>query len=256
MVKIVPDDLLSRAQRRSLERFRAAVGWGELKLWRIRNPGRPFLDYYVDRVNRGIARGAKSTPLVTGTVPDDPFSRTIFAIAHAVLRDLQARGLSRTSRLVDYGCGSLRIGRARVGYLGTGCYTGLDTTDQLYLAGRTHIDPDLIASKQPSFEVISPQTVANAAVVPQDFIFCRAILQHVPPQDIGNFIKTSTALIGSGTTGLFYFKFLHKLWQIIAASWVYPSSYMAQKFRSVRPDLEIDASHDVKLRIQKCPSRS
>lgn len=248
--------MFNRAYKRSLERFRAAVGWGEVKLWRIRNPSRPFSDYYVNRVNRGITKGAMSAPLVTGTEPDDPFARNIFGIAHAVLQDLQSRGLSETSHLVDYGCGSLRIGRALIGYLGTGCYTGLDVTDQFYLGGLAHIDPDLIVSKKPCFAVISPQTIARAARVPQNFVFCLAVFQHVPPQDIENFIQTITALIGPGTIGLFYFKSSRKLRRIRAASWVYPDSFMVEKFRSLRPDLEVNVSHDVGFADKTDPDQS
>jgi hypothetical protein len=96
-------------------------------------------------------------------------------------------------RVVDYGCGSLRVGCHLINYLMPGGYFGLDVHTGFIEYGKEAIDPALLDGKKPQFGAISPETVASAAAFGARIVFSSAVSHHVHPDDVeayfGNLVK-------------------------------------------------------------------
>jgi SAM-dependent methyltransferase len=91
---------------------------------------------------------------------------------------LTCLGLRQQHRLLDVGCGSLRLGRLFIPYLNAGCYTGIEPNRWLIDEGvRREIGADLVRIKQPRF-VIAADASALAAADRFDFAVAQSIFSH------------------------------------------------------------------------------
>ncbi len=88
---------------------------------------------------------------------------------------LTCLGLREQHRLLDIGCGSLRVGRLLIPYLGRGHYTGIEPEGELVEAGiREELGRELVTLKQPRFLI-----AADTAGLPPDERFDFALAQSV-----------------------------------------------------------------------------
>lgn len=87
-------------------------------------------------------------------------------------------------RVVDYGCGSLRTGSHFIRFLNPGCYFGLDVVPDFFRIGQDLIGEDLLREKAPTFRVIGPASVAEAAKFAADFVISTAVCIHVHPDEL------------------------------------------------------------------------
>jgi hypothetical protein len=72
--------------------------------------------------------------------------------ASDVLELLWSAGMRRNHRLVDVGCGPLRIGKSLIAFLDAGCYTGIEPEGQILAAGIEHeLGSALAGEKRPVF---------------------------------------------------------------------------------------------------------
>lgn len=67
--------------------------------------------------------------------------------------------INKNSIVVDYGCGSLRVGQHFIKYLNPCKYIGLDITHFFFTEGFKRIDKKLLVKKHPEFHVISDKTL-------------------------------------------------------------------------------------------------
>ena len=68
------------------------------------------------------------------------------------------------SILIDYGCGSLRVGAHFIRYLDPGCYFGLELAEGLYEIGQEVIGRELLDGKFPRFGFVSCIDTAGSKV--------------------------------------------------------------------------------------------
>lgn len=106
-------------------------------------------------------------------------------------------GLKPGDACVDYGCGTLRVGLHVISYLGPGSYWGLDIADFLLDEGRKLIGDELWAEKRPQLRVISPQAVAEASAAKPAMLFSSAVLLHVHPDELAEYVGNILTIIGS-----------------------------------------------------------
>lgn len=119
---------------------------------------------------------------------------------------LAALGLEETDAVLDFGCGSLRLGRSLIPYLRAGGYFGIDPNGWLIEEGFVkETGSDLRTLKAPRF---STDSSFDCTVFGEtfDFIIAQSIITHAGP-------KSTRALIESAgralrTDGVFVLSFL------------------------------------------------
>jgi len=98
------------------------------------------------------------------------------------LNFLQANGLTSQSKLLDIGCGSLRLGVRAVAYLEAGTYWGTEINESLMIAGyEKEILPSGLADKLPRGNLVL-DTEFTFAGVPRnfDFVIAQSVFTHLP----------------------------------------------------------------------------
>jgi SAM-dependent methyltransferase len=109
---------------------------------------------------------------------------------------LRSYGLTATSVCVDYGCGTLRVGKHLIRQLPAGAYWGLDISACLIDEGVRLMGRELADAKRPNLRVISDETVAEAAAGAPDLVFSIAVLMHVHPRELPRFAEHLSMLMG------------------------------------------------------------
>lgn len=224
------------ANRISDRRFRA---------WQSDNPGQSFGDYYADKTITGIERGrghytlggrgkAKDKPEEIDWTPER-FSERATDIWEAI----RGFGLKHDMNCVDYGCGSLRVGQHAIRALDRGNYCGMDVVDTFFNQGLELIDPALVEEKAPRLLVISPQSLAEVAEWRPDFIFSSAVLQHVPPDELGEFFRRIESVMHAETTAHILYIGAPRMKRVKALNWVYPLGQILAAMASGAPALEL-----------------
>jgi hypothetical protein len=108
---------------------------------------------------------------------------------------------------VEYGCGTLRVGRHAIAYLEPGHYWGLDIAQSFIDGGLALIGPDVAAQKRPALRVISESSVAEAAAAKPKFLYSISVLMHVHPDELVEFMNNIVMIVGEQGLG------------VIAAQW-------------------------------------
>jgi len=167
----------------------------EFQKWKQNHPDGSFSDFYVERVSKRLKK--KKDPHPTLTLGKDHTDQ--WASGQGMFKFLVSNGLENSHRVLDYGCGSLRLGRHLIPFLETGNYSALDVTDQFYLGGLKLIDPKIIEEKQPKLGVIDQELHKQIESDPPDYIICLGVLIHIPPSELSDFLSKLKKLIGQNT---------------------------------------------------------
>lgn len=135
---------------------------------------------------------------------------------------LAALGLEETDLVLDFGCGSLRLGRCLIPFLQRGNYYGIEPHDWLIQDGFTHeTGGQLRTLKAPVFsnDASFDCTVFNARF---DFIMAQSIITHSGPEQTAKLIATSCEALKED--GLFLFSFILAADNaaLPEADWTYP----------------------------------
>lgn len=133
---------------------------------------------------------------------------------------LLSQGIRREDVVVDYGCGTMRIGRHLVDYLNKGNYIGMDLDQRLLDVGLELLDPNTRIEKEPTLTPISPKTLREVAAKIPGFVFAKGVLQHVPPDGLASFFS-NIASIGSRSLILIAIKHSEKSRRLSDRSWIY-----------------------------------
>jgi hypothetical protein len=110
---------------------------------------------------------------------------------------LKEYGLKTDQVCVDYGCGTLRVGRHVIRYLDRDAYWGLDIDAFLLEEGRKLLGEELIGEKRPNLRVISSEAVAEAAAARPTMLFSTKVLSHVPPTGLKDYFGNIISIIGA-----------------------------------------------------------
>jgi hypothetical protein len=165
--------------------------------WRKRNPSRTFKDYFAETVKTKLDEGKPHHTLGANLIEGD-----YKALGLRAFKLLLKAGLKPDDVCVDYGCGTLRIGRHVIGYLRPSAYWGLDIADFLLEEGRKLIGEELWSTKRPNLRVITPQAVAEATAAKPAMVFSFAVLHHVHPQELAEYVGNLMTLIGNEGQGI------------------------------------------------------
>ena len=115
-------------------------------------------------------------------------------------------GLRETDKVLDFGCGSLRLGRMLIPFLQEGGYFGLEPNAWLIEEGlKRECGADVAALKSPRF---AHNADFDCAVFGEkfDFIVAQSIITHAGPSDARRLIETASASLKPG--GIFAFSYI------------------------------------------------
>lgn len=226
-------------------KLRIAIEDARWRAWQGENPGGSFADYYAQQIERSLAAGQPHRTLGAAAYSDQglfsggkKWSADRFAQRglekYAPLREW---GLRPDERVIDYGCGSLRIGQHLIRYLERGNYIGLDVTDAFYREGLALLEPGLVEAKAPYLAVIDENTLARLALDPPDVIVSVAVVMHVPPNELDTFFRRLLSLAGPGTRLMVHADVAQRELRTAPKSWAYPVSHYQTMIGALRPDL-------------------
>jgi len=110
-------------------------------------------------------------------------------------------GLRQQHRVLDLGCGSLRIGRLLIPYLNHAGYTGLEPNRWLVEAGiQREIGQDQVRIKRPRFVISDTGDPLVAEGRTYDYILAQSIFSHCGPDLLDQWLfRISRLLEDSGT---------------------------------------------------------
>jgi SAM-dependent methyltransferase len=167
---------------------------------------------------RGLAPGSEHYTAFVGP-PDqyDLMGATQFAL-------LVALGLRDSHRVLDFGCGSLRVGRLLIPYLQRGNYHGLEPNSWLVEdAIARQIGRDQIAIKSPRFHAFHDFR-ADRCGADFDFVLAQSILSHTGADLVeAALIGFRRALAASGLALVTFVRSAQTGVRCTAAKgWVYP----------------------------------
>jgi SAM-dependent methyltransferase len=103
--------------------------------------------------------------------------------ANAFYRYQRTFPILRRSRVVDYGCGSLRVGGHFIRYLDPGHYFGLDVGMGFIDMGKALVGDALLAQKTPRFASIDEDSMREAVAFDADIVCSNAVSYHVHPDE-------------------------------------------------------------------------
>ena len=130
---------------------------------------------------------------------------------------LTASGLRDTHKILDIGCGSLRLGRLLIPYLNKGHYHGLEPNKWLIDDGKKNeLGNDLIEIKSPKFYY--QERLNNN--VKFDFLFAQSIFSHTAKSSIEYWFNFASHNLND--KGVFIATFIEGETDYDGTNWVYP----------------------------------
>ena len=160
--------------------------------WQKKNPSKSFKDYFAETVEAKLQKG-RSHETLGGNLRQGDYATS----GRGTFQRLLNNGLKPSDVCVDYGCGTLRIGQHIIDYLEPRGYRGLDISQYLLDEGRKLIGEELWNEKQPQLQVISPDSVAEVAAAKPTMMFSFAVLLHVHPDELGEYVGNVMDVIGT-----------------------------------------------------------
>lgn len=142
--------------------------------------------------------------------------------------------ISKDTKVVDYGCGSLRIGAHFIRYLNPNCYFGLDVISDFYEIGQQLIGEDLLREKAPAFGAISEESVRRAVEFNPDFVYSSAVAYHVHPSDAPAYYANLKRIVHKSGSVLFMdASICDEEFRYRQRSWAWPLDYYLENLDSL-----------------------
>jgi len=108
-------------------------------------------------------------------------------------------GLCANHKLLDFGCGSLRVGRFLIQYLNTGNYYGIEPREDLVAEGikGNHLQ-ELVNHKKPHLRISGDCNMAAFNII-FDYILAYSIFTHMPIVQIRASLKSAYNAMDTNT---------------------------------------------------------
>jgi len=145
--------------------------------WKVRNRGQKPVDYF-----------GTSTTWRRGNDKNwhrESVGGNFERMGLAQLRMLRKYGLKPDGKLLDVGCGSLRLGTQAIKYLNTGGYFGVDCDREMLDAGlRKELPREHKDNKQPTFSINKNFDFSEFGDEKFDNAMAQSVFTHLPPTGI------------------------------------------------------------------------
>lgn len=198
--------------------------------WRLAHPFAPYEDYYVTVVMKKIRGG--------GHPAIGPRARPVRERGE-ILEFLRKYGAQPSDVVVDYGCGSIRLGYEVIDFLEPGKYWGVDITDEFYKLGLAAMDKAVVEAKRPKLGVINPETLARVRADAPRFVASWHVCSKVPESRLDSYIGNIVSLLAPGSTALIHFPETAERRQLSGLAWSSPRSLLEAIARRHAPAADI-----------------
>lgn len=133
---------------------------------------------------------------------------------------LTACGLRQHHRVLDIGCGSLRLGRLLLPYLNPGNYYGLEPNRWLVDDGiRYEVGPSFMQSRRPT--LIYDTTLASLeSGATFDYVVAQSIFSHTAPDLLNSWLEEMSGCLAAG--GFLLATFIEGETPCDGTGWIYP----------------------------------
>jgi SAM-dependent methyltransferase len=199
--------------------------------WHLFNPGATPEDYYARMIGKRLRLG-HFHPAIGSR------ARTLRAPTE-LLDILLRHGLQPDHVVVDYGCGSFRLGKALIEFLEPGKYWGLDVTADFLDAGMALLEPELKAAKRPNARVIDAANLAETRQAAPRYIISWHVCSKVPPARLPDYFGKIVSLMSPGSIALVHFPEADRRTRQSRFSWAESRDAIAAVIRGIDPALEI-----------------
>jgi hypothetical protein len=200
--------------------------------WRVANPTKPYEQYYADTIGRKVTKRGQHQVI-------GQHARAI-RTATELLDLMRHHGLQPHHRFIDYGCGSLRLGKAVVEYLEPGNFHGMDVTQQFLDLGIEFLGADLVAGKSPTVAVITGENLAEAKARQPDYIGSWHVCSKVPDADLGRYFKSIIDLMTPTTQTFIQFPQMKRRMRMNGLNWSMSKDEFEAAVHEVAPSIKID----------------
>ena len=167
--------------------------WMQYGLYRLM--GRSWIDFYKNRLD-GFA---------VASIDSKPPSQRYLELAEGHLEYLKQHGLKPESRMLDYGCGILRLGLVAIPYLVNGTYVGIDISAGRLERGRQLLRKSGIKDEHYKLHEVNDCSLKEVAGQQFDFVWAKSVFTHMPTSDIETMLIALKPRLAAG--GQFYFTF-------------------------------------------------
>lgn len=201
-------------------------------LWRLRHPLASYETYYAWVVARKLRRG-RAHPAI------GPRAKAARG-QDEMIKVLLAHGLQPHHAFVDYGCGSLRLGRPILEFLEPGKFWGLDLAQEFLDRGIGYIGPALSEQKRPDLRVIDDAGLAAAKAARPDFIGAWHVCGKIPDQIFNSFFRKLLGMMHAGTQVFLQFEDTGRREQLHGLAWSVPQEMLVAAVKRVDPNLTVE----------------
>lgn len=153
----------------------------EFTTFKASNPGTSFADFYAHRVVTQIKLGVRHATLGPALKNSDDLTREQFV---EICVD---GGVTHETRLLDYGCGTLRTGRLFIRRLKRGHYMGMDVSQSLLDMGRELAGRQLLENRKATLHVIDAQGMERGTAFNADVVLSFGVAHHVHPDELARY---------------------------------------------------------------------
>lgn len=134
-----------------------------------------------------MALYARETDRRVRTDPKRASGRLEEEIAHRIFSYAREAGLQQEHRMLDFGCGTLRVGKQLIKFLGQGNYTGVDISHGAIQFCRKQIKCSTeLEEKTPSLLHVAPGEELVGLITSPDFVLAHSVFTHLPEAEFRN----------------------------------------------------------------------
>ena len=196
--------------------------------YREKHPEAKFSDYYVYKlvstIESGQPHGALGKDLYRGQ------ERIAFEEAGRNEFDKYSDwfGLHPEMRVIDYGCGSLRLGLHFIRFLAKGNYFGLDITTDFITPGKQRLN-EIMGSDWVAEIGTIEERFEDAVEHGADLVFSSNVAYHVHPEECQDYFERLTKLAGKpGSILVFDTRIAKDTLRFGDRNWAFPFEFQAE----------------------------
>lgn len=142
---------------------------------------------------------------------------------------LVANGMQPHHTLLDRSCGNLRGGRHAIRYLASGHYTGLDLSASALAAGRSLLEEEGLAHKEPRLIQNDDLTFREVADDTFDFLLAQSVFTHLKPPHIEECFAHVGRVLGPESVFFFTYGKRDRYVKVSVKDFGYPFSFFEEQ---------------------------